>query len=229
MEPIVRRGLGDEVYDALRDAILSGSLEEGSRIGEVEFAESLKVSRGPLREALGLLRQDGLVQIDRHRGAVVTTLSVRDAEEIYSLRTAIEQLAARRVIEFGTDDDLARMRDTVQGIEVAAQGQGDPDLFRLDIQFHDQLLEASRHERINSVWRGLRSQTSLLLLRRTREHLLEYRALAAREHEEILDAIDAKDTPLVMSKLEDHMSSAYERAKLMLPEDVDSLHPSRET
>ena len=88
-----RRVLADEVTDDLRDAIVSHELEPGRKLTEDELAAQLGVSRGPVREALMRLEREGLVVIERHRGATIASWNRQDIEEIYSLRGALEELA----------------------------------------------------------------------------------------------------------------------------------------
>mgnify|MGYP000303341591 CR=1 FL=1 len=80
-----RRVLADEVTDDLRDAIVSHELEPGRKLTEDELAAQLGVSRGPVREALMRLEREGLVVIERHRGATIASWNRQDIEEIYSL------------------------------------------------------------------------------------------------------------------------------------------------
>src|SRR5574341_1487362 len=85
----VSRTLGDHVIQQLRQAILTGQLKPGQRIVEREIAEAMQTSRGPVRDALKLLENERLVVRYPHKGTFVAWLSLRDAEEIYSLREAI--------------------------------------------------------------------------------------------------------------------------------------------
>jgi DNA-binding GntR family transcriptional regulator len=90
-----RRGLPSEAADRIRDAIFAGVFPPGSPIREAELAESLTVSRGSVREGLAVLQREGLVQSAWHRGTKVIGLTVRDVEEVYSVRAALEGLATR--------------------------------------------------------------------------------------------------------------------------------------
>ena len=86
-----RRVLADEVTDDLRDAIVSHELEPGRKLTEDELAAQLGVSRGPVREALMRLEREGLVVIERHRGATIASWNRQDIEEIYSFQNFIEE------------------------------------------------------------------------------------------------------------------------------------------
>src|SRR5688500_7190385 len=96
MAPARRRGLADEVADSIREAVFSGFYAPGAQLREVELAQSLDVSRGPVREALLRLEGEGLVRSIWHRGATVTALSPDDVAEIDTLRGALEDLAVRQ-------------------------------------------------------------------------------------------------------------------------------------
>jgi DNA-binding GntR family transcriptional regulator len=97
-----RRVLTDDVADSIREAVLSGRLKGGDRLIEDELAESLGVSRGPIRQAIFRLQQEGLVVHETHRGATVAQVSIEDAAEIYSLRQALERLAIAQACDRAT-------------------------------------------------------------------------------------------------------------------------------
>ena len=89
------RTLRERVYELLREDILSGQLGPGAELSEVALAERLGVSRGPIREALGLLCAQGLVTMQPRRGAYVSVLTRQEFLEAYQVREALEALAAR--------------------------------------------------------------------------------------------------------------------------------------
>lgn len=110
----------------------------------------LDVSRGPVREALDRLEQEGLVRSVWHRGASVTTLSADDVSELDSLRDALEQLAVRRVITHGSYAHLAAIEATVVQMERAAD---EPQMVHSDIAFHDAVYAAAQHHRLQQAGR----------------------------------------------------------------------------
>ena len=130
--PARRRGLADEVADRLRDAIFDGAYAPGSSLREVELAEVLGVSRGPVREALLKLEREGLVRGEWHRGTTVTSLSEVDIAELDSLRAALERLAVELVIDRAAD--LTEVDAVVTRMERAA---GEHEMVRCDLDFHD--------------------------------------------------------------------------------------------
>ena len=101
--------LAKSIRVRLREAILKGNFAPGAHLPEVEIAARYKVSRGPVREALAQLEQEGLVLLRRNRGAVVARLSRADLEEVYSLRLSLERLAVARAVRYGTDADFSEL------------------------------------------------------------------------------------------------------------------------
>ncbi|WP_232078078.1 GntR family transcriptional regulator [Burkholderia sp. THE68] len=115
------------VIPSLREAIVEGVLRPGSRLSEVQVAKQLNVSRTPMREAFAQLEREGLVNIVPRVGAFVRTVTLRDVEEIYTVRAALEclavQLASERITPLGTaqlDDVIAAMQASVDIDDSAA-------------------------------------------------------------------------------------------------------------
>ena len=107
------RVLSDHIADQLREAIVEGQLEAGQRIVEREIAEVMQTSRGPVRDALLLLENEGLVVRSTHRGTFVARLTKKDAEEIWSLRLAIESVVVDYVLRRATPQDLDALDNLV--------------------------------------------------------------------------------------------------------------------
>src|ERR1044071_9687316 len=109
----------DRAYGALRDGILDGRYGFGDKLGEIEVAEELGLSRTPVREALRRLGSEGLIEVLPNRGARVRTWTAQDLEETYELRAVLEGLAARRAGEFG---ELAALNARFHELIVTAAG-----------------------------------------------------------------------------------------------------------
>jgi len=119
LSPPVRRSLSDEVAERLRRAILNGQFAPDEPLRESQLAESMGVSRGPVREALGQLEREGLV-INRSNGrSFVARLSQDDLEEVYSLRRVLEQLAVEYACRKATAADVAAMQAIVDEMDRA--------------------------------------------------------------------------------------------------------------
>ena len=205
--PARRRGLADEVADRIRDAIFSGAYAPGVQLREVELADALDVSRGPVREALLRLEREGLVRSAWHRGATVTTLSPRDVTELDSLRGALEQLAVQQVIAHGADEDIAAVEQAAERMERAAD---EHDMVRCDIAFHDAVYAAAGHRRLLEAWKTIRSQVHLFLLTRIGVSSTDYLAHIPGEHRELAAALRARDTKVALELFAKHRRHAFD-------------------
>jgi DNA-binding GntR family transcriptional regulator len=160
-----RRVLSDVVTDDLRDAIISHDLEPGRRIAEDELALQMGVSRGPIREALLRLDREGLVTIERHKGARVASWDDTDIQEIYSMRSALEVLAIEWACKNATASDLKAMEEILNIYSKLSEKQRTPrEVSRLDLEFHTALFAAAHHDRLFKTWEVLRSQIHAFLV-----------------------------------------------------------------
>jgi DNA-binding GntR family transcriptional regulator len=203
--PARRRGLADEVADRVRDAIFDGGYAPGSQLREVELAEALGVSRGPVREALLKLEREGLVRSEWHRGATVTTLSDVDVAELDSLRSALEQLAVGLVVDRAPDDALAAIDAAVRRMERAAD---EHEMVRCDLDFHDAVYAAAGHRRLEEAWQAIRSQVHLFLLTRIGVESEGYLAAIPAEHARLADALRARDREAALELFAAHRRHA---------------------
>ncbi len=205
-----RSGLGSEVTTSLRQAIFDGIFRSGDRLGEIEIAQQLDVSRGPVREALLQLRAEGLVSLEMHRGASVVLLSATDIEELTSLRTTLEGFAIELAIDRRTDADIQTLGRIVDQIE-SAVAEGDvARISQLDVAFHDGIFAAARHTRLSTAWSTIRSQMLLFLLTRA-EANRDYLTIVVAEHREILQILQSGDVALARETIGAHARGAYER------------------
>ncbi|MGB8651317.1 MAG: GntR family transcriptional regulator [Mycobacteriales bacterium] len=149
----------DHVYDEIRRAVVEGRYAPGMRLVEQRLAEEFEVSRTPVREALRRLESEGLVVVERHRGAEVRRLTAAEIADLYDVRSRLEAYAAELAAERGTEADVAALDVAAEGFDsaVAAIRDGGHDLVlvrRLDeanSAFHGALLDASRHTRIRQL------------------------------------------------------------------------------
>lgn len=211
ISPAQRKSLSDEVLDRLREAIVRGRFEPGNRLSESMLATTFGVSRGPVREALSQLQQEGLVQFERHRGARVTRISREDVEELYELRINLERLAARRAARLVSGEELEEMESLVVAYGKAVEGGAVQEAVEIDMRFHDLIYRAARHTRLYSCWSNLlRSQIHAFVLSCS---LVDpgYMAPCVAEHAAIRGALEARDRDRAAELVGDHLRGAYER------------------
>lgn len=210
MAPSSQRRLREDVLDFLREAITRGYLDAGEHLAEPSLAELLDVSRGPVREALVELEREGLVRLQRRKGATVIRLTENDIEEIYSLRGTLERLAVERAIRFATDEDFADMDAIVDQIEEAARRNDVQHAVDLDVEFHDSLYLAAHHTRLYGSWVNIRSQVRAFLISSVTTES-GYLHTLVPEHSSILHSLRARKEHRAVELSQTHLHHAYMR------------------
>ena len=208
LQAIVRQTLADHVAEKVREAIIRGDIAEGSMVGEVQLSQMLGVSRVPVREALIELEHDGIVTFDKRGRAWVKHFTKSDYEEVISLRLTLESMSVRLATEHLTADDVAVMSANISTMEET----DDAILFsRLDTEFHELIMRASRHQRLLACWETMSSQFAVLLARvqKTFEHasIEAARTATTQDHKAILKALKAHDAESAEKAMQRHIAS----------------------
>ncbi len=204
LKPATKLTLTDSVADSLRSAIFGRTLRPGQRIPEAQFANKLGVSRAPVRDALAVLLQEGLVHRDQ-RGAVVTRLTRADVDEIGQVRLALERLAVRLAVRHASDEHLAALGENIRrtGRATAVGEAGE-----LDLKFHELLVRAAGNRRLLDSWLALRGQIRLLLLQMDHDDA-KYSRHTASAHRHVLKAMQARDDKLAVKLLTRQLANTH--------------------
>lgn len=203
------QSLHEQTYQAIRAAILSGELAAGDRLIETQLAETLQVSRTPIREALRQLQRENLVAAEDHGGLRVALLSTHDAIHLYNCRIALEQESVAQACQQATIAQLEQIELAVQQAEaaIASPAFTPHQLLHLDYQFHRLLAESAGNPWLMTLLDQVFDKMALLRLR-TLQHnpqVLEIRSEHRRIYEAVVDrdaeaAIHAIKTHLIASK-----------------------------
>ncbi|MFR9731589.1 GntR family transcriptional regulator [Saccharopolyspora sp. MS10] len=216
LEPVQRKSTAAIVADQLRSAIMYGSLPPGSQMGEAELASRLGVSRGPLREAMQRLVQEGLLHSEPHRGLFVTTLDADDVTDIYLARLAVERAACERILRHHRVEAVAELT-AAQARIVSAAGLGDAiELSDADQEFHETLVRVSGSPRLQRMAQTLLVEKRMCLTALQDKYTADPQTLVD-EHAGLVDAIEAGDEELLLARLEAHMNDALERLNAFAP------------
>jgi DNA-binding GntR family transcriptional regulator len=149
---LARASLAETTAELLRERILTGTFPPGFRLVEADIARQLQTSRGPVREALAMLRAEGLVDEDPGRGAFVAVLDAREIEEIYEVRAALESAAARLVIARGDPADRRALEAALDEMRRAAAAGDRVALIDADLALHGTLCRVSGNQRLYRIW-----------------------------------------------------------------------------
>lgn len=207
----ISRSLATDVALRLRAAIVRGHFAPSERLREEDLAKMMGVSRAPIREALNQLEREGLVVIQRNRGAFVARLTREDAEEIYSLRLTLERMAIRRAVLHIEPAQLAQMQRLVDTVAARIEsGISEHEAAELDVRFHEVLFQASAHKRLYEFWGTMRLQVQILLLNWNVVDA-NFRPRSVQSHQEIIDALADRDERRALEAITSHIQGSYER------------------
>jgi DNA-binding GntR family transcriptional regulator len=214
-----QRTLSDYVADQLRQAILAGEFKPNQRLVEHQIAESIQTSRGPVRDAIKILENEGLVIRQPHRGAFVAQLQPDDFMEIYSLREALETLAIKYAIKNATDEQISTLEQLVHSMEdLAKQDYSQGDATDLDMEFHYTMCKISGHKRVLNAWESMSGQIRLVLLKHRLENPQDLRERSISWHEKIVAALCKRDSEMAIKELHTHMAASFEWVEALLRE-----------
>jgi len=201
----------ERVYEYLKTAILSGHLNPGERLTEEHLAETLGVSRTPVREALHKLESEGLIKIRKKRGFIVSRDSKEEVEELFELRSILEGYALRVISESVSEETLHRLEEFIQNAEEALRRKKIEDIFKWNTRFHDTLHElVANKTRLHRLIVNMRKYVL-----RHRKDTLRYPDGGRRSvegHRKIVMALQLKDPDLCERVMREHIQEAKEDA-----------------
>ncbi|MDX6248507.1 MAG: hypothetical protein QOF10_1867 [Kribbellaceae bacterium] len=206
IEPLVQESTPSIIADRLRKAIGHGELKPGMQLGEADLARKLGVSRGPLREGMQRLTQEGLLIAIRNRGLFVVDMTADDVRDMYLAREAIERAAARKIIE----GDHAAAGEVLLALVAEMAAATDPaEVSEVDIAFHEGLVALAGSPRLSRMHRTFITETRMCI------HALEETYAAAdvrvEEHRALAEAVKSGDLALTDQLLIAHMDDAITR------------------
>lgn len=192
-----------KVYDHLKQAILSGEVRPGERLLETKLAQSLGVSRIPVREAIRKLERDGLVVVFPRRGIYASSLDVHDIDDVYAVRAVLEGLAARLAADRRTDENLARLDAILAEMKGQADRGDSVGLFHTGRRFHEVVVEASGNGKLPALMDLMRSQIERI--RQLRMQVSSRTHDVYREYAAIVDAIRRGDGARAEAEMRAHV------------------------
>ncbi|HEX2102722.1 MAG TPA: GntR family transcriptional regulator [Solirubrobacteraceae bacterium] len=180
----------EQVLRELREAIIEGRIPQGEPLREVSLAGTLGTGRSAVREAIRQLVQEGLVDYEPHRGAMVRVMSVADRLDVYIAREAIETGAARRILA-GPAPDLTHLRAALERLGQTAcdHDRITDSVIDADIAFHEELVRLAGSPRLTRAHETLAAETRMLL----RHHPAYPWASYVTDHAQLLDALERRD------------------------------------
>ena len=209
LEPVVLESTPMTIAARIREAIASGVIPPGAQIGEAEFARQLAVSRGPLREGLQRLAQEGLVVAVRNRGHFVIEMTPENVRDMYVARAAVERAAATRAHELNPKGASTLLLESVAAMKAAADRGDEAGVSTADIAFHRDLVRCADSPRLTRMHETLMAETRMCIHALTPTYAVG--SLRVAEHRRIARSFTKGDPELTDQLLIHHMEDGVVR------------------
>jgi DNA-binding GntR family transcriptional regulator len=212
--PIRRPTLHDEVVGRLRDLIVEGRLAGGTRIHEGRLCEQLGVSRTPLREALKVLANEGLVDLLPNRGAVVRPVTAKDTRDLLRVLGRLEALAGELACAEATDDEIAELQAVHDRMLELHHAGNIMEYFKLNQVIHSGIVRFARNATLQALHETLQAR-----VKRIRFVPHDFGVAAdqpLREHQRMMDALVSRAGKRLGQLLDEHMEMTWVRVQRSL-------------
>jgi DNA-binding GntR family transcriptional regulator len=211
--PRSQRSLREQVTTAIREAIVHGVLAPGERLREEDLAEELDMSRGPIREAMRQLEQEGLITSYPYRGTAVAEISTQEVLEVLSpIRATLERFALGSVFEDLTEDDFAGFAAVVDEMAIAAAESNLSRVVEVDLAFHRLLVQRSGHFHSLQIWDMIAPRMRVVFFRMGPAHTSL--KTIADQHRRLLADLQSGDLELAKDSLAEHIAEPQLYGKL---------------
>lgn len=210
LAPVSREPTAELIATQIRDRIMEGKFPAGMQLGEAQLAQRLGVSRGPVREALNRLVQEGLARSERNRGVFVRELTEADIEDVFLARRAIELAAAQVVIQAARPSVLDELGRLVESMERASTRDEWRLVADFDLAFHQSLVRGSGSTRLIRMFDTLLVETRMCLA--ALEGAYPSHPWLFKEHhellEELINGVRTGDATRVRQLIESHLNAS---------------------
>ncbi|NYD78521.1 GntR family transcriptional regulator [Arthrobacter cupressi] len=199
------------IADQLREQIVQGAFLPGQQVNESVLAVQLNTSRGPIREALQRLSQEGILVNKRNRGVFVRELTSEDIREIYAVRQALESTAAQELLDAPPEtieETCSILKDTLAEMAKQVAVSDWPAIARLDMQFHTSFVAGTGNSRLIRSYKTLAAESRMCIL--NLEVSYPRVDVLVEEHQVLLDLLARRDRKALLRAIRQHMEKAVE-------------------
>jgi GntR family transcriptional regulator, rspAB operon transcriptional repressor len=210
---ITRTTLSEQIYDYLRGEILTGRFAPGERLDLGELVGRLKVSKMPVKDAIGRLAAEGLLEVQAQRGTFVSRIDPRELAETFEVRRALEILAGELAAPHVKRTDIEKLRALIAEMEKSNEVARH---LALNFEFHSLIVELSGNRKLIETYHRLRVPIQVAGIHYRSEKWIERIAQEQKEHRAIVRALEQKDAEAVARAMNEHIK----RGGASLLEDV---------
>ena len=199
-----KSSLTEQVYHDLRHGIITGAIPGGSRLVETSLASQMKVSRTPVREALHKLALEGLLYSIPRAGYIVEEMSDHDIQDLFTTRTAIEQIVVKWAVEKITPQELELLEKNLERTAEVIKSGETKMMMTLDNEFHQIIYKAARSKTLFKISQTLSDHT--FKFRQACIHIPDIAQRAKEGHCEIYKALKSQDSQKAEMAVEAHLN-----------------------
>lgn len=228
-----RLSLRDVVIERMKQAVINGELVDGQKITELELAEWLDVSRGLVREVIRELENSGILINIPYKGTFVRSLTAERVNELYTLRSRLEEFAVELAIKNATDADISALYEIIASMKRYSLVNDANKFVEVDLEFHKALYAMSQHQLLIDNLERLSGQTHLFIqASKVIYSLFSSLEDAANSHLPIVKAMEKRDVSLARKEISQHICEVGERLvdilreKEMLENNLREVNPS---
>jgi len=197
------KSMREQVYEKLKKMIITGEINPGERIKEIEYSQIFQISRTPIREAIRMLELEGLVESNQTGGVVVRQIPKSEFYEIYRIRMALETIVLEEVIENATKEDIKALEKILEDTKKEMDNKNEDEVFKLFSKFNLELYRISRLKRVREMVQNMN-----LYLEKIRKMAIgekNRKEEAFDDHNEMLALIKTKDLDNLLKKNKQHL------------------------
>lgn len=203
LRSVKRENLGSQVFEQVKGMILRGEMSPGRRIIENEVADSMGISRTPVREAIHRLAAEGFLNPLPKGGYAVRGLTLSGVEETFDIRSTLESFAAFLAAKRFADEELLPLEEKIDEFQRYLDGNDLSELTRINTDFHELLYALSRSPRLIKMIHDLRDD--IFLLRKVMLNSEDMAPLSNQDHREMLKAMKKRDAQKVEKLVKKHI------------------------
>lgn len=201
-----KTSLREQALTALRRAITTGQLTQGTHLVETELSEALQISRGTLREAMRQLQQEGLISSGARGRLSVRHLDAKEIRDIFRVRAALESLAAHELATLDNREEaVAALRHAVDEMDKWAAANLE-DRIEADLRFHRTMCQLAGNETLLHQWSSLEGSIRMSIMFAGVDRAIKN--MNAKRHHDIVDAIESGDSQRAAAAVQEHMTGA---------------------
>ncbi len=219
---ISRMGLHDQVAARLRTMLVEGRIAPGAKLNERELCELLRVSRTPLREAIKLLAAEGMVDLLPNRGAVAVKLTEADIVDTFEVLADLEGLSGELAAQRISDAERAELRALHYEMLACHARRDLSGYYRLNAQIHAAINAAAKNPVLAKTYKAINARVQSLRFR-TNQDEAKWK-LAVKEHERMIEALDARDAQAMRAVMVEHLDHKRETVLALLH--AGQIHPA---